>query len=161
MTTLQVPEGLFVVEGLPPTVGAAAPLVADYISLKNAQMCWVVVHYHQGDADNQTFTMYRSLLVASGAAVLVNTVPIWSNLDCETSNTLVRRTDAINYAGGTGTTHKIVIFQIDPANLGGSYDCITVGTAGNVAATSYMSVLYLLQPRHSSQVADQASFITD
>ncbi len=73
----------------------------------------------------------------------------------------MRRTDAINYAGGTGTTHKIVIFQIDPANLGGSYDCITVGTAGNVAATSYMSVMYLLQPRHSSQVADQASFITD
>jgi hypothetical protein len=105
--------------------------------------------------------MYRSELVASGAAVLTNVVPVWSNLDCEASNTLVRRTDAINYAGGTGTKHKIIVFQIDPASLGGSYDCITVGTAGNVAATSYMSVLYLLQPKYSVRVADQLSFITD
>ena len=158
---LQIPEGIFVVNGLTPTVGPTTALLADYISLKNAQMCWVVVQYHQGDADNQTFTMYRSELVASGAAVLTNVVPIWSNLDCATSNAMVRRTDAINYAGGTGTTHKLIVFQIDPASLGTTYDCITVGTAGNVQATSWMSVLYLLQPKFSVRVADQFSYITD
>jgi hypothetical protein len=124
-------------------------------------MCWVIVQYHQGDATDQTFTMYRSLLVASGAAALVTEVPIWSNLDCEASNTLVRRADALSYAGGALQKHKLIVFQVDPASLGGAYDCITVGTAGNVAITSWMSVLYLVQPKQSLRVDDQFSYITD
>jgi hypothetical protein len=158
---LQIPEGLFPVRGLAPIVGAAAPLTADYISLKNAEMCWVVFHYYQADANEITFYVYRSLLVASGGVALVNEVPIWSNLDCATSNTLIRRADGLLYAAGAAAGHKLVIFQIDPASLGGAYDCIVAGTVGNVAAAQYLSILYLVKPKQAMRVADQFSFITD
>ena len=44
----------FVVNGFTRSL-VPALLTADYISLKNAEMCWVVFHYHQGDGTEITF----------------------------------------------------------------------------------------------------------
>ena len=158
----QIPEGAFVVNGLTPQIGAGAPLVADYISLKNAQMCYVIFQYNQGDGAAITFDVMRSTVVASGRVELANAVPIWSNLDCATSDTLVRRADAVNYAAGTGATQKLIVMQIDPARLGGAYDCISAGTVTNVAAVvNWLSILYVIVPKYASAVVDQTTFITD
>lgn len=158
----QIPEGAFLVEGLTPQIGAAAAVTGDYISLKNAQMAWVVIMYNQGDATDITWHVNRATAVApTGAAVLANVVPIWSNLACATNDTLVRRTDAVNYASGTGQTHKIIVFQIDPANLGSTYDVICGASTTAIAATSTVSILYVIKPKFGSKVADQLSFVTD
>lgn len=157
----QIPEGAFLVDGYAPNVGAAAAVTGDYISLKNAQMAWVIFQYRQADANAITFQVNRATAVApTGAVIIGNVVPIWSNLDTATSDTLVRRTDATSYAAGTGATNKVVIFQIDPANLGSTYDCIA-GYASAIAAAQYLSILYVVLPKFGSKVADQLSFITD
>ncbi len=157
----QIPEGAFLIDGYAPRVGAAAAVTGDYISLKNAEMCWVVFHYYQADANEITFSVKRATAVApTGAVALTNVVPIWSNLACATSDTLVRRTDAVDYAAGTGAASKLVIFQIDPANLGSTYDCIA-GYATAIAAAQYLSMLYIVKPKFASKTADQLSFITD
>lgn len=157
----QIPEGAFLVDGYAPNVGAAAAVTGDYISLKNVEMAWVIFQYRQADGNAITFQVNRATAVApTGAVVIGNVVPIWSNLDTATSDTLVRRTDAATYAAGTGATNKIVIFQIDPANLGSTYDCIA-GYASAVAAGQYVSILYVVKPKYASKVADQLSFITD
>jgi hypothetical protein len=158
----QIPEKAVPISGLAPVVGAAGAVTGDYISLKNAQMAWVVIHYNQGDATAITWHVNRATAVApTGAAALGNVVPIWSNLDCATSNTLVRRTDAVNYASGTGATNKIIVFQIDPASLGSTYDVIAGASTTAIAATSYVSIMYYVLPKYASTVADQLSFITD
>ena len=157
----QIPEGAFIIDGSAPNVGAAATVVGDYISLKNAQMAWVIFHYRQADANAITFHVNRATAVApTGATTLADAVPIWSNLATATSNTLVRRTDATSYAAGTAAGSKIIIFQIDPATLGSTYDCIA-GEASAVAAAQYLSILYVVKPKFSSKVSDQLSFITD
>jgi hypothetical protein len=158
-----LPENLRVVSGLWPQVGAAAAVVGDYISLKNAQMCWAVIHYHQADATQITFIVNRATAVApTGAVVITNVVPIWANEDCVASDTLVRQTDAVNFQGDANTPKdKLVIFQIDPASLGSTYDCIAVGTSTAIAATSWIEITYYIQPRVEANVANQQAFITD
>jgi hypothetical protein len=141
-------------------VGAAAAVTGDYISLKNAQMAWVIFQYRQADGNAITFSVLRSTVVASGGVALADAVPIWSNLDTATSDTLVRRTDAVSYAAGTGATNKLIVFQIDPATLGSTYDTIC-GYATAVAAAQYVSMLYVVLPKFASRTADQLSYITD
>jgi hypothetical protein len=157
----QIPEGAFLIDGYAPNVGAAAAVTGDYISLKNAQMAWVIFQYRQADANAITFQVNKATAVApTGATVITEAVPIWSNLDTATSNTLVRRTDATTYAAGTGATNKMIVFQIDPSTLGSTYDCIA-GYASAVAAAQYLSILYVVLPKFASKVSDQLSFITD
>jgi hypothetical protein len=157
----QIPEGAFIIDGYAPNVGAAAAVTGDYISLKNAQMAWVIFHYRQADANAITFQVNKATDVApTGATVITEAVPIWSNLATTTSNTLVRRTDATTYAAGTAAGSKIIIFQIDPASLGSTYDCIA-GYCSAIAAAQYLAMTYVVLPKFASKVSDQLSFITD
>ncbi|MBM3187092.1 MAG: hypothetical protein FJZ90_00030 [Chloroflexi bacterium] len=160
-------EDLKVVEGLVPQIGGAAPVTSDYVSCKNLQKLFAVIHYNQGDATDVTWRVLRDISVAGGASVAIaNVVPIWSNLNCAASDTLVRRTNAVNYASGVAQTHKIIVFQIDPAALGLTaggvpYDCIAVGSVGNIAATSTVEIMFYGLPRYPGPVAMQPSIIID
>lgn len=154
-----IPEGCIPVSGLAPQVGAAGAVTGDYISLKNAHKAWLVIHYTQGDATDITWHVNRATAVApTGAVALANVVPIYSNLDCATSNTLVKRTSAINYASGAGQATKIIVFEIDPADLGSTYDVVAAASTTNIAATSAVSMMYYIQPRYSNLDLD---FIAD
>ena len=160
-------ESLKVVEGLVPQVGAAAAVTSDYICVKNVQKLFAVVHYNQGDATNHVWRVLRATDVTpTGAVVIANAVQIWSNLDCATSDTLVKRTDAINYTSGVGQTHKVVIFEIDPITLGDNgagldYTCVTVGSTAAVAATSWVEVMFYAVPRYAGPADMQPTLITD
>lgn len=157
--TWSIPEGVIPVSGLAPQVGAAAAVTGDYISLKNAQKAWVVIHYTQGDATDITWHVNRATAVApTGATPIVEVAPIYSNLACATSNTLVKRTPAVNYASGTGQATKIIIFQIDPASLGAGYDVIAGASTTAIAATSAVSIMYYILPRSTNPDLD---FIAD
>jgi len=164
---LTLSEHLKVVEGLAPRVGAAAAVISDYVSLKNLHKLYAIVHYNQGDADDQTWRILRATDVTpTGAVVIANAAEIWSNLDCEASDTLVERTAAINYASGVGQKHKTVIFEIDPSTLGDNgsgvdYTCVAVGSTGAVAATSYVEILFIGVPRYPGPAAMQPSIVTD
>ncbi|MFH0937734.1 MAG: hypothetical protein V1899_00380, partial [Planctomycetota bacterium] len=113
-----------IVRGLAPSVGAAAVLTADYISLKNAQMAWVIFHFNSASGTAEVFSVYRATAVAgTGNVIIANTVPIWLNSDEATSDVLARQTDAVQQAVAATATNQMVIFQIDPASLGSTYDC--------------------------------------
>jgi len=160
-------ENLKVVEGLAPQVGAVAAVTSDYVSVKNLHKLFAVIHYNQGDADVQTWRIMRATDVTpTGAVVVANTAEIWSNLDCATNDTLVHRTAAINYASGAGATHKMVIFEIDPSTLGDNgagldYTAVAVGSTGNIAATSYVEILFVGVPRYPAPAAMQPSIVID
>lgn len=157
-----LPEDLKVVEGTGPQVGTAAAITGDYVSLKNVQRAYVVIHYVQGDATDITWHVKKATATApTDATVFTETMRIWSNLDCATSDTLVERTAAVNYASGTGQKHKQIIFEVDPASLEAGHDCIAGCSTTAVAATSAVSIMYYLVPRYPGRVLTQPTVISD
>lgn len=155
------PEHVKYVMGLPPTVGPAGVLNGAYISVKNAHRVYVIFMYRQGDGTAITFRVDRATVVAgTDVVVTASLMPIWSNLDTATSDLLVARTAAINYAAGTGQTFKLIIAEVDPAALG-DYDVIRGATTTAVAATSWLSILYVIEPRYPSRVLTQPTVVTD
>ena len=160
MAGFSFPENCKIVSAITPQVGAAATVTSDYISLKNAHKAWIVIEYvTAGNAE--TFQPLKATAVApTGSTNITNVVKIWSNLDTATSDTLVERTAATSYTCDNGATNKLIVFEIDPADLGETYDCVAVVTTA-IAAGDYISGLFVIQPRYASQVSLSPSAITD
>jgi hypothetical protein len=153
-----LPENCKIVEALTPQAGAA--LTGDYVSLKNVQMAYVVVHINQAAADVVAITLERATTVAgTGHVAIANVVPIWVNADCAASDVLVEQTAAVGFTTDAGQKHKIIVFQVDPAGLG-AYDCLTVVTAASNAG-NITAAMYYLVPRYASRAATQPTVITD
>ena len=78
---------------------------------------------------------------------------------------MVARTPAINYATDAAVSNKLVIFEVDPTDLGDllgvPYDCIRGASTTAIAAAQYVSMLYVIQPRYQSAVINQPSIIID
>ena len=138
--------------------GTTATITHDAVSLKNCQMAWIIVNLDTIASSGCIITPMRTLAVGSAGVALANVVPIWRNLSNLATDTLVRDTDALAYTTAGNADYKIVVFQIDPANLGGSYDCIYV-TTGALAITESVDVIYLLETRYAQATPPAA--ITD
>ena len=157
-----IPENAYIVQALEPQVGAGAVVESDFISVKNLHKVFIVVHYDQGDAEDITWTPMRATAVLpTGDVVLAEDVPIWSNLDCATTDVLTRRTDDTDYASGVAQTNKIVIFEIDPRKLGDTYDCVGLTHTNDIEATSYVSAIFVCVPRYAGPSDDWQTVLTD
>jgi len=157
-----LPENVKIVEGLAPQIGAAAAVTSDYVSLKGYHKAYVVIHYNQGDATDITWNVTRATNVSAGsAAVMTETMRIWSNLACATNDTLVERTAAVNYASGAAQTHKIIVFEVDPDSLTDTFDCIAGASTTAIAVTSTVAITYYLIPRYAGRVLTSPTAVTD
>lgn len=155
-----LPELYKIVEAMPNATDAAGR-TGDYVSLKNANACFVFVDITQGNAATIALTIEQATAVAGTSSKAITVaVPIWSNLDTAASDTLVRRADAVSYTTDAGVKNKQVIFQIDPATLdiAGGFDCITVKTGASNAA-NLTSATYFIQTRYPQATPPAA--ITD
>lgn len=155
-----LPEQFKIVEAMPNATDAAGR-TGDYVSLKNALMCFVEVAITQGNAATIALTIEQASAVAgTGSKVITETVPIWANLDTAATDTLVRRTSAVSYTTDAAVKNKMVIFQIDPATLdiANGFDCITVKTGASNAA-NLTGARYWIQSAY--QQATPAAAITD
>lgn len=157
---MHLPEGLVPVRALEPAADAGGR-TGDYISLKNADMAFVVFFCDQGNAATIAVSIEQATVVAgTDTKVITNVVPIWANQDLAAGSKLVRQTDAVNFTTSAAVKNKMVIFQIDPASLdlANNFDCITVKTgASNVA--NITSALYLVRPRYAGD--QQVDWIID
>jgi hypothetical protein len=168
MGYLSFPENLMIIPGSAPVEGAAAEVTSLPISLKNVQKLWAVVYLNTaGTAGAVACVPQTDALVAFGsAAVLVHTVPIWSNQDCAANDEWTQETDAVNLTTTADAHHKMVVFEIDPSNFrtaaaaSSDDDCFRISLTA-VAATDYSAIFYIIQPRYPSSVASQATYITD
>lgn len=159
-----IPQGLFPVTGAAPETTNGGK-TADYISLKNTQMCYVVIHLKQAVGHATAFTVERATdVAATGSVAIANVVPIYYGNVSATSTQLARQTDAVSFTADVGVTgNVIIIFVIDPTNLGSTYDCITVKSANSGQATNIWEVMYWVEPRYESKVASMSAneFIVD
>ena len=142
-----LPQGCKIVQGWV-GIGTAAPVNTDVISLKHAQMCWIVVNLATPDSSACAITPMRDLTVAGAAgAVLVNNCHIWYNLDTALTDTFIRQADDVDFTTGATNDPKQVVIQVDPASLGGAYDCLYV-TLGALSVNEAASVEFYIQPRY-------------
>lgn len=142
-----LPEGCKIVEAIAPKTDAAGT-TGDYISCKYAHRVYVVIHLTQGAANTVAYGLNEATAVLpSGAAAVTATFPIWSNLDCAASDTLVRQTDAATYTTDAGQKHKQVIFEWDPAKFSSGCDCLAV-TSGASNAGNIVEAMYYIASRY-------------
>ena len=167
MAYLSFPENLFVMQGLAPKTGAGAALTSIPISLKNVQKLWAVCNVNTvGTSAAVAIVPQTDALVAFGSALpIVHTVPIWVNATAGTSDAITKATSAVNYTTVADALFKQVIFEIDPSDFrttasAASDDVCFRISFTTVAATDFVEVTYIIQPRYVSK-SDTRSYIVD
>jgi len=153
-------QDLKIVSGSPP-VQSVNDVVGDYVSLKNAHMAWIMVNFKQTQAYAHTVQPMKATAVAPvGATAITHDAPNWANNNVATNDTLIRGADATSYQLPATANDQMVIFQIDPMQLGDTYDCMGLTIDGNAKwQNTYLSVLYFVEMRYGQ--ATPPSIIVD
>jgi hypothetical protein len=153
-----LPEGAFPVQGTLGAVTANAGVTLDNISMKNAQMVYMVFHICSGTGHPIAYTPLVGTSVATCATALPNAVPIWYGDVSVTSTQLTRQADAkLHTTAATASLTSFLIFQIDPTSLGSTYDCLG-GTVANATHADYLfSCVYWIVPRYASKVSSMTA----
>ena len=146
-TPFSLPQNAKIVNALSPATDAAGRTGA-YVSLKNYHKAFLVCQVLQGNAATVAVALSQATAVAgTGAKATTVVMPIWSNLDVSTNDTLVERTAAISYTTDAALKTKTVVIEVDPARLdvAGGFDCVAPVTgASNVA--NLTSAMWILTP---------------
>jgi hypothetical protein len=156
-----IPENVYPLQALGPIAGTGAPQPAMAVSLKNVHKLWALVGINSaGGVDATAVVPQTDALVAFGsAAVLTNSVPIWAAVDVATSPVLVRAANAVNYTCVADLFRKFIVFEIDPAELAAGELCFRISLTA--AATTIVSVEYLVAPRYPGGANMHPSYIID
>lgn len=154
MANTAIPEGLFPVRCLEPATDAAGR-TGDWIKLANAGRAYIVFFTTQAAANTILISVLQASAAAgTGSKAISAVAPIWACLDCNTTDALVRATDGTTYTTSAGTTHKIIVIEIDPAkhlDMANGFNWITVST-GASAAGNLTSALIMLTDLRFAQV---------
>jgi len=151
------PEMFPIIEGHEPVASNALADTSDAISLKNANGCLIIVHEDFAvDANHLVLTVHEGATAAEAAAGTYPITtgaefPIWRNLTCQTSDTMVRETDGITYTiNGTAGDNVLVCFYIPASILTAGRPWIQLGAAAGDAG-NIVSVLYMLDSARYQQ----------
>ncbi len=148
---VHLPEQFKIVAGTPGIVTTNAIAACDSVSLKNVNMAWIVCNCFQAGADATVFNPQRGTAAATpaGMVAIAHNAPNWLNADISVSDTLVRGADGTTAALDAGATDQLLIFQIDPAQLGDTYDCMRLVITSSGDGTNFVSVIYYLETRYA------------
>ena len=158
--TIHLPEQFKIVDASAGAVTTNGGVTCDYVSLKNVNMAWIIASFDQAVGHATVVQPQKATAVApTGAISITTSVPNWENNATGTSDTLVKNADATSVTlSATVAAHQVVI-QIDPAQLGSTYDVMGCTISNSAQATNFVSVLYLLETRYAQATPPAA--ITD
>ena len=137
-------------------------VTADYVSLKNANKAWILVELTQAAAHATVLAPKQATAVAgTGVKAFANTLKINANEAVASSDTLAAQTAAVTYTVTADIANKMVVFEIDPADLdtANDFDCIGFTASDSSEATNFVSVTYILDMKYKEDVPPAA--ITD
>ena len=156
---VHLPEQFKIVTGCPVTTTNGG-LTCDYVSLKNINMAWIVIEALQAVGHATVVNPRRATLVdGTGSVAIAHNAPNWLNANIATTDTLVRGGDGTTAAFNVAATNQLMVIQIDPAQLGDTFDVLgCVFTTGG-DATNYVTVTYFLETRYAQATPPAA--ITD
>ena len=159
-STVCLPQEFKIVDASAGCVTTNGGVTCDYVSLKNAHKAWIVCSFTQAVGHATVVQPQMATAVApTGATSITTAQEWWENEDTATSDTLVKQTAATSATVTNDIKKKQVIFEIDPASFGGSYDVLGCTISDSSQATNFVSVLYILQERYKQATPPAA--ITD
>jgi hypothetical protein len=133
----------------------AAGRTSNYFSLRNAHKAFILCEVTQGNAAQVTFTPLQAQDVSGTGSKAIGNAPIVSDLDTGTSDTLNEITAAANYQTDVALKNKLVIFEIDPAevlDINNGFETIAIQTSASNAANITAAQLILLPIRYEQTV---------
>ena len=123
---------------------------AAFVSLKNVNMAWIVIEALQAVGHATVINPQRATAVApTGNVAIAHNAPNWLNANIATNDTLVRMGDGTTAALDVGANNQLMVIQIDPAQLGETYDCMGVNVTTGGDATNFVTITYLLEMRYA------------
>lgn len=141
-----LPEKYKIIDASAGPVTTNGGVTCDYVSLKGIKRAWIIASFTQAVAHATVVQPQKATAVApTGATSITVAQNIWSNEDTGTSDTLVKQTAATSYSVTADVKKKQVIFEIDPASLGGAYDVLGCTISNSAQATDFVSVVYILE----------------
>jgi hypothetical protein len=146
-------QDLKIVSGAAP-VDSANAVTGDYVSLKNAHMAWIMVNFYQPQAYAHTIQpMKATAVLPVGATAITHDAPNWANNDVSVNDTLIRGADATSYQIPATVNDQMVIWQIDPMQLGDTYDCMGCTVDGNAKwQNNKLSIMYFVEMRYGQAI---------
>jgi hypothetical protein len=123
----------------------------DNISLKNAQMVWIVAHFRQAVAHATTIQPVLGATDAGCNNNITFDAHWWKNADVATTDTLVQDTAGTSMACDAAATDHLLVIQIDPSDViaqNGTYDWLGATIANSAQANNYVSAVYYIQTRY-------------
>jgi len=143
-----LPEIFKIVQGTSP-VTTNGGVTGDYVSLKNAVKCTVVVNLTQAVGHATVLSISESPLVSGdGSQAMTATQKVWQNADVAASDALVKAADAASVTVAADVKHKQIVMEIDPSKLTAGYDCIAAVLSDSSQATNFASIDYFIETRY-------------
>lgn len=136
-------ENIKLVVGVSPADNEDA-ISGDFVSMKTAGHITVIAVIAQGHATPTTISIQQAKDVSgTDVKALAKDVPIWANLDAAAGDTLVRQDDGVSLATGAALKNKIIIFEIDAADLDTENGFTAIRAAAAASnALNLVSILY-------------------
>jgi hypothetical protein len=155
---VHLPEQFKIVQGSLGAVTAQNGFVGDHVSLKNINMAWIVLHFDMAGGFAVVINPMKATLAvgAVGSTAITHNAPNWMNADCAATDTLVRGADATTVTLGAGVANHMVVIQIDPAQLGDTFDCMGCNITTGAGATDLVSIMYNLETRYGQALPPTA-----
>lgn len=148
MSNITLPQNFKIVSGTAGPITTNAANVYEVIDLTDAIKVWIVAHFRQTATDLTTIVPVVGVSIAACATPITFTTRWWKNADVATTDTLVAQTAATTMACTAGTTHQLLVIEIDPADVAAqssTYHCLGATQATSGEADNYVSVVYYIQ----------------
>lgn len=144
-----LPQQAQIVGVLNPAADAAGR-TGIWFSLKNAAKVFIVVHITQGNAATILLSLLQASAVAGTGSKAI-TGKIYTALDTATTDVLVAQPDATTFTTDAALKNKIVVFEVDPANLdvANLFNTLTLSTGASNVANITEAVAYVIPARYS------------
>ena len=150
MSSIFLPEKFKIVNGTP-VITTQGGQTLEFVSLKNVNMAWILVEALQAVGHATVLNPQRATdpVTPTGNVAIAHAANWWLNADVSASDTLVAQTAATTMALNVAATNQQVLIQIDPAQLGATYDSmgLVITTGGD--ATNFVTVTYFLEMRYA------------
>lgn len=130
---------------LAPAADSAGRTSSNYLSLRNAEKAWVVVHVNQGNAATIALTLLQATSsTGTGSKAISNAVPIWLCDSALTADALVAQAAGLSYTTDANVADKIVVFEITPEvalDMVNGFNHIGISTGASNAANITSALL--------------------
>ena len=135
-----------------PTTTTNGTVTCDNISLKDAQMAWIIFEFLNPNGHACVINPLLGANVTTCATVPTFNCRYWENAAILATDTLVAGTSGTTYTISAAATNSLVVVQVDPAemaNQGATLDCLGCTITGGAHAADFVTGTYIIQERYA------------